>query len=108
MTWVSASAAASNPDPDLDRARRALAELTHLAAGKTTQARTGSSSRGNCWAPSSRTARLPAAAPDSHHRGGTLAWHTVTGKRPATRQAAVTDLIIDVRHAWRNYQRNKR
>ncbi|GLX02940.1 hypothetical protein [Microtetraspora sp. NBRC 16547] len=39
---------------------------------------------------------------EARHRGGSPAWHLGTGTRPATRQAAVTDLISAVHHAWRN------
>ncbi|MFI9553169.1 hypothetical protein [Nonomuraea endophytica] len=46
---------------------------------------------------------------DARHRGGSLAWHLGTGtkgggRRAATREAAVTNLISDVHHAWRNHQ----
>ncbi|GAA3821331.1 hypothetical protein GCM10022226_47030 [Sphaerisporangium flaviroseum] len=44
---------------------------------------------------------------EARRRGGGLAWHLGAGVRgggthPATRKAAVTDLIADVRHAWTN------
>ncbi|MEU7864204.1 hypothetical protein [Nonomuraea sp. NPDC049141] len=45
---------------------------------------------------------------EARHRGGSLAWHLGTGagggKRPATRDKAVIDLISDVHHAWRNHR----
>ncbi|MFI6909784.1 hypothetical protein ACIBKY_51575 [Nonomuraea sp. NPDC050394] len=46
---------------------------------------------------------------DARHRGGSLAWHLGTGvkgggTRAATRDKAVTNLISDVHHSWRNHQ----
>jgi hypothetical protein len=43
----------------------------------------------------------------ARHRGGTTAWHLdkgAGGSRPATRKAAVVDLIADVHHIWREQQ----
>ncbi|MEZ0070818.1 hypothetical protein [Planotetraspora sp. GP83] len=49
---------------------------------------------------------------EARRRGGSLAWHLGTGagggKRPATRDKAVTDLIYDVKHAWDNQRRQRR
>ncbi|WP_424532871.1 hypothetical protein ACOZ38_21055 [Sphaerisporangium viridialbum] len=47
---------------------------------------------------------------EARRRGGGMAWHLGTGVRgggthPATRKAAVTDLIAAVHHAWINLQR---
>ncbi|GAB3154933.1 hypothetical protein [Microbispora hainanensis] len=45
---------------------------------------------------------------EARHRGGTTAFHTGSGKRPATRAAAVTDLLVDVHHLWQERRRRRR
>ncbi|WP_043637337.1 hypothetical protein [Nonomuraea candida] len=48
------------------------------------------------------TRRLGGHGWHAYHRNGTLAMHTGRGKHPATKDAAVLDLVADVQRVWQN------
>jgi hypothetical protein len=55
-----------------------------------------------------RTARGGRSGWQARHRSGPTVEHFGTGKRPATRDAAVIDLIASVQHAWNTHRERRK